>query len=545
MNNIQNSGVGASDSKKIINTIPTFTSNQQAAIYWFHFGFSIIPDSKQSLIEPNSWLEDLSHEKIQSHWSENPDHDVGFVVGDDIIVFDVCSLESIKALAEIEEAFGLIPNLFVKTNKGEHHYYRRAEGTLAKSYSHTTKFPSFIDIKTGCAISILPPNTVKEAEILEVIREVYSTNDLTEIGQDAIDAVCRHNVEAEEPHKTCNVDNLPSENKIDRNFLDKYSLKGRLEEMEKLAVDVVYILDKIALLGQLTAVYAAPNSGKTLLILRLLIEGIKDGRIDPSNLYYINVDDDHKGLTEKLGLAEEYGFHMLSDGYQNFKTDEFLVNMQDMIEKDQAHGVIIILDTLKKFTDLMDKRKVSSFTKVVRQFALKGGTLIALAHTNKNLSSAGKPVYGGTNDIMSDFDCAYTLDTISDKDDKKIVVFENTKRRGSVAQRIAYSYSTEDGIAYTDLLLSVAPVDESQVVSLKQAEQLKPDAEIIHAVKICIRNGINTKMKLIDAVSERAGVSNGNAKKIIDKYTGETQELHFWKFTVGNRGAKMFVLLEA
>ena len=147
---------------------------------------------------------------------------------------------------------------------------------------------------------------------------------------------------------------IPAENKVDHNSLDKFSLRGMSGEMARLAVDAVYVLWLIALMGQATVIYAAPNTGKTLIILFLLIEAIKNGRVDPSNVYYINVDDTHMGLTEKLRLAEEYGFHMLADGYKDFEAGVFLSSVRDMIEKDQARGVIIILDTLKKFTDLMD-----------------------------------------------------------------------------------------------------------------------------------------------------------------------------------------------
>ena len=312
-------------------------------------------------------------------------------------------------------------------------------------------------------------------------------------------AICS---EAEDQFEPCDheiidpVMDIPAENKVDRNPLVKYSLRGMSEEMEKHSVDAVFVLGQIALQGQATVIYAAPNTGKTLITLSLLIEAIKDGRVDPANLYYINVDDTPIGLTEKLRLAEEYGFHMLAEGYKDFEADVFLSNVQDMIEKDQARGVIVILDTLKKFTNLMDKRKSSAFTKVIRQFVMKGGTLIALAHTNKNPSANGKSVHEGVGDIVNDFDCAYILSTVSEEAGKRVVEFENRKQRGSVVRSAAYSYSTEHRITYNEILLSVAPVDQLQLEPLKEAEQLKSDAEIVDAIKTCISEGINTKMKL-------------------------------------------------
>ena len=185
------------DSKKItadISAYPdSFSSNLEAALFWFKFGLNVIPimpGTKQTAVKWDPWLKDLSPEKITDYWSRHPDHEVGFITGDDIIVFDADSPEAIVALAQIEEAFDLTPNLTVKTKKGVHHPYRRAKGTFAKSNSHSTEeFPARIDVKTGRAMVILPPSTGKEIEICEA----DSANDLTEIVQDAIDAIFRHN----------------------------------------------------------------------------------------------------------------------------------------------------------------------------------------------------------------------------------------------------------------------------------------------------------------------------------------------------------------
>ena len=90
----------------------------------------------------------------------------------------------------LEKTLDLTPNFIVKTKKGEHHYYRLAKGTYAKSDSHSTeKFPARIDVKTGSAMVVLPPSTGKETEICEV----DSASELTEIGQEMIDAIAKHN----------------------------------------------------------------------------------------------------------------------------------------------------------------------------------------------------------------------------------------------------------------------------------------------------------------------------------------------------------------
>ena len=187
--------------------------------------------------------------------------------------------------------------------------------------------------------------------------------------------------------------------------------------------------------------YASPNTGKTLLILWLLMNAIRQGNINSYNVFYINVDDTPNGLIEKLRLADEYGFHMLAEGYNGFRANDLLNILAELIMNDQAKGVILILDTLKKFTDLMDKRLSSRFSHAIRQFVMRGGTCISLAHTNKHRNSDGKPVYAGTKDIIDDADCAYLMYEINlDVDARtKTVLFENIKARGNVARQVPSS----------------------------------------------------------------------------------------------------------
>lgn len=328
------------------------------------------------------------------------------------------------------------------------------------------------------------------------------------------------------------------------NPLDKFSLLGKSAELEKNAVEEVHVMGEIVLKGQATAIYAAPNTGKTVLAFRLLTEAIHSGRINPAKLYYLNMDDTGSGLREKVRLAEEYGFHVLAEGHADFQISAFLGMVNEMIKNDQCKDVIIVLDTLKKFTNLMDKGISSGFAKVIRRFVLKGGTLIALAHTNKNPGRNGKPIHSGTSDIVDDFDCAYTLAMISIDQSTKVVEFENFKRRGNVAATAAYSYSVERGISYSEILLSVQAVDSQRLEPIKQAEAIKSDGEVIAAVAACINDGINTKMKLAEAVADRTGISRKSALNIIERYTGDDPAHHRWNFDVRGRGAKVYACLQ-
>ncbi len=326
------------------------------------------------------------------------------------------------------------------------------------------------------------------------------------------------------------------------NPLLEFSLRGRTAELEQQAVDQKPILGDIVLQGQATVIYAPPNSGKTLIVLFEIINSIKARRFDPDMLFYLNMDDNSVGLVEKNRLAEEYGFHMLADGHRGFKGLDFPAAMETMIEKNTAKGVIVILDTIKKFVNTMDKTRSSAFSRVVRRFVMKGGTVIALAHTNKNPGQDGNVVFAGTSDIRDDFDCCYTLAPVSKQsnDAIKVVEFQNIKKRGAVPQSVAYSYAEGRDVAYSELLLSVEKVESEQLETMPHGAELPSDTPIIAAVESCIDGGVNTKMKLADAVAVKAKVSKRTALRVIEKYTGSVVGTHLWAFVVRDRGAKVF-----
>jgi len=237
--------------------------------------------------------------------------------------------------------------------------------------------------------------------------------------------------------------------------------------MKKKMLEDVFVMKDIAILGQWTAVYASSNTGKTLLTLWLLREQIKGGVVAGSNIFYVNADDTYRGAVEKTELAEKWGMQVLIPNNKGFEHNHINTLMKKLAGDDQAKGVVIVLDTLKKFTDLMDKRLASAFGEVARQFVSAGGTLICLAHTNKHKDADGKGIYSGTSDIVDDSDCVYVIDKVSTEDNgvssTHTVEFNNIKARGDVDSTAAFSYQKQVGQSYEELLNSVKRVGSYDV----------------------------------------------------------------------------------
>ena len=331
--------------------------------------------------------------------------------------------------------------------------------------------------------------------------------------------------------------------------LAQFALNGNSEKMEQQMLDDEYILGEIALLGQVTAIYAKPNSGKTLMTMRLLIDAIGEGNIKPENVFYINADDTYKGLVHKLKLAERYGFNMLAPGHNGFKADMLTDVLSSQVEQRTTNGVVIILDTLKKFTDIMDKRKGSDFMDVARIFVSNGGSMVLLAHVNKHRDMDGKVIFSGTSDITDDADCAYTLDTIEETETNKTIKFDNFKNRGNVAKSASYQYSNE-AQSYADLMQSVRIIsEEDSKATQRNAEinaTLAEHTEIIQAITDCIKSGTNTKTRLVDAAYEHVDESKAKIKSVLKRHTGTNwREGHRWQMikTAGENNMHKYVIL--
>lgn len=329
------------------------------------------------------------------------------------------------------------------------------------------------------------------------------------------------------------------------------SIVGSLAEMKAQMLADVFVLDGIALLGQLTTIYAKPNAGKTLTTIFMLTESIKASRIKGENVFYINADDSGNGLVAKGYIAQQFGFDMLAPSYNGFKSDDLVKDLKQSIVDDTARGQIVILDTLKKFTDLMHKTKGSEFMKVAREFTLKGGTMIMLAHANKNRGTDGKIVAGGTSDITDDCDCVYLLDEVSRTPTTKNVIFENIKKRGNNAQEMSFSYALS-GENYDELLASVRRLDFETLERNKKESlinaRLEKDKFAIEAITDGIMQGHNKRTDLVAFAMNKNnyGVSRQKVWEVLDRYTGEKlSSSSLWRVQIADKNAKIYYLLTA
>lgn len=511
----------------------------QAVETCIELGFPVIPvdaTTDEPVVAREEWKVGYSVAKARGHFASNPGHKPALLFPEDTIAFRTQDEVARKALMKVLEDGGTAPFLQFQIGASNICFFQwEQEGRLARDLTVRQDAAGQIDLLyPGFTLKAVDPEMAIAACHVESIYalHVIDSKQMAEIHRFNRKIVTAALEGKEQP------ENHP---------LGRHSLRGQSDKIRQEMVSAVDVLPGIALRGQSTMIFAPPNTGKTLLVLHLIIQAIKAGLLEPAHLFYVNVDDNTEGLYHKLLLAERHGFHMLAEGYQGYRAQNFLDQVAALIREGVAPRTVVVLDTLKRFTDVMDKRKNSEFTGLMRQFVLKGGTVIALGHVNKKRSDKGKSTYAGTSDLLDDVDCGFIIDEVQvDRaEQRRIVEFQRIKGRGRVAEKVAFSYSVEDDQSYLELLGSVEEVDPASLEPIQYIAAMHAERPLIEAIEASIRAGQNAKMQIITGVSRATRISQRNVGSALERYTGEDPAKHRWTYQVGDRGAKLYVLLEA
>ncbi len=166
--------------------MPTWANYRRAALFWFDFGLAVIPirpGTKATSVRWDPWLADLSRLSINYHWQSYPADELGFIVGDSVVVFDADNAEALAALEAAEVRSGVTPLMVVRTKRGQHHYFRRDAGLLAMPSARD--FPACLDVKIKRTMVVLPGSADKTIIKMEVSR----ASDLSVASQAFIDAL--------------------------------------------------------------------------------------------------------------------------------------------------------------------------------------------------------------------------------------------------------------------------------------------------------------------------------------------------------------------
>jgi len=180
-----------------------------------------------------------------------------------------------------------------------------------------------------------------------------------------------------------------------------------------------WVYQNLLVKGQITTIIAMSGGGKTTIHYDFIVPWIIEHH-DTMIIFYFDCDSptsDHKRMhrrAQRIGPRLQW-INPLTHG----KGPEVLVEYLNefVASGERLDDALFVLDTLKKFIDLLDKKSVKPFFCLLRQLTALGATVVLLGHANKHRDVDGNLVFEGVGDVKSDTDAMIIFERMKAADD--------------------------------------------------------------------------------------------------------------------------------
>ena len=278
------------------------------------------------------------------------------------------------------------------------------------------------------------------------------------------------------------------------------SLSTSLKKLENVK-NTEFLIDGLIAKGHVHAIIAEAGTGKSALAKAWSKQFAEDGmqvlycdaESPPQMLKSLAKETDH--LDGFLIIAPDYS------GEENAGSKDVREQLirASSIAADLSDTVIII-DTLKNFVDMIDKKQVKKILQEFRTMRAKGATIIILGHTNKRAigSQMREITFEGTNDIEADVDELTFLHSKKYEAElyQTISTFNKKSRFGGVASNRSYhldlsNYEITEMDKYDPL---DSPAHDGPVPAAKESADIRATGAVISAIK----RGVNTHGDILE-----------------------------------------------
>lgn len=273
------------------------------------------------------------------------------------------------------------------------------------------------------------------------------------------------------------------------------------------------------------AAWVAPaNGGKTALATHAAGELAGD----EYKVFYFQEDASAGDLPALFAHAKTHGYKLLNSTLAGCVPEEQIKVLRDLAKggSDLA-GIVIFMDTLKKFTDLMSKGGARTFFQLMRALTQRGATIVLLGHTNKHRGIDGKLIFEGVGDVRSDVDELLYIEA-TDKDPTGIVTLTmKPDKVRCIVKETTFRLDTRT--------MEVQALNHViDVGAIRDAEQRrKEDAELIAVIQRLLSDGGMPHTKLVDMARSANGAKKSHIADVIERYaaTGDDDNGALWNET--------------
>jgi hypothetical protein len=237
--------------------------------------------------------------------------------------------------------------------------------------------------------------------------------------------------------------------------------EAHVEEMK----DAKFIIQDLIVLSHMMAIVAPANSGKTALLVHFSQQIARAGY----RLYYINCDASPSDLKRHFSHSKSNNYTLIApDALLGKSPTDVLSEFRRWLDSGiDLSDVVIILDTLKKFVDVIEKRAAKELYRLLRALTVRGCTIILLGHCNKHPDRDGRSVYEGTGDLRNDLDELLYLDAQMDEAKSALrVTTRPDKVRADIKPRSFLIHLPDRRVEELDKPFRIIPKVELEILDL-------------------------------------------------------------------------------
>lgn len=307
------------------------------------------------------------------------------------------------------------------------------------------------------------------------------------------------------------------------------------EELMQEISDVEFCWMKLLVQGHMSVICSTGNGGKTTIMVKACEDMVKAGY----EVYYVNVDASADQLKQYHAHASKHGYNLLApDLHVGKSANDIVTLLQDMAKADENYaGTILILDTLKKFTTVINKQLVRDFNSMLRSLTAKGMTIICLAHTNKHNDKDGKPIFEGTGDVRNDFDELIYLIPANNGDGSIVVSTDIDKIRASGMLNYTFDISKDRQVTIRDRFEDTVPLHQMQVA-------MERDGAVIDFVFDSIKLTSKSIEEIFsEAKNQGMGFSRDKIRRVVAYYSSARSEKPLWNAIPTGRNGSRYELI--
>lgn len=283
-------------------------------------------------------------------------------------------------------------------------------------------------------------------------------------------------------------------------------------DVKKMA-DAEFLIPDMIVRGHVAAYVAPANGGKTTIFVYLAERLVAMGM----SVYYINVDASPGDLKRHYGHAAKHGYQVIAPDAKDSMSTQDVIERLEIVAgmAGRCDEVVFIVDTLKKFTDVIDKRQAKEFYRLMRAVTVKGATVCLLGHVNKYAGTDGKTIFEGTGDLRNDLDELIYLDVYKDEGNNILEVTTRPDKVRADFKPKSYQIHLNDDRKV---------VEPSSVIRIRTAEE----REILESIKLAILDGNETQKAIVAAVQQSTTHGPKTIRRALHLFTeGANAEIRF------------------